>query len=95
MIMPFGKYRGVEIDDIPFSYLDWLWNNVNLGKQLRYEVAKALFSPNPTDCVDVISLVDIITVFRKMAFKWHPDRGGTNEAMQAVNEFYEELRNVG
>lgn len=31
---------------------------------------------------------DAKRVFRELAFKWHPDRGGTKEAMQAVNEFF-------
>ena len=31
-------------------------------------------------------------VYYRMARKWHPDAGGTHEAMQVVNEFYEELQ---
>lgn len=34
---------------------------------------------------------DAKRVFRELAFKWHPDRGGTKEAMQAVNEFFSML----
>lgn len=25
-LMPFGKYRGVRLEDVPASYLLWLWN---------------------------------------------------------------------
>jgi len=29
-IMPFGKYKGQKMLDVPASYLHWLWTN---GKQ--------------------------------------------------------------
>jgi hypothetical protein len=35
MLMPFGKYEGWRIDDIPFSYLVWLKNCVSLRELLR------------------------------------------------------------
>jgi len=25
--MPFGKYKGVKLEDVPASYLLWLWDN--------------------------------------------------------------------
>jgi hypothetical protein len=25
--MPFGKYKGTPMQDVPASYLFWLWNN--------------------------------------------------------------------
>ena len=25
-LMPFGKYRSVRLEDVPASYLLWLWN---------------------------------------------------------------------
>lgn len=30
-------------------------------------------------------------IYRDLALKYHPDRGGSKEAMQAVNEFYQAL----
>lgn len=26
--MPFGKYKGTRMQDVPASYLHWLWTNV-------------------------------------------------------------------
>jgi hypothetical protein len=26
-LMPFGKYRGAKMADVPASYLLWLWDN--------------------------------------------------------------------
>lgn len=36
--MPFGKHRGVPMQDVPASYLHWLWSN-GLKDDKRSEVA--------------------------------------------------------
>jgi len=38
MTMPFGKYQGEEIADIPIGYLRWLRDNVDLFGELADEV---------------------------------------------------------
>lgn len=30
--MPFGKYKGEPLSDVPASYLSWLWNQDGFGK---------------------------------------------------------------
>jgi hypothetical protein len=37
--MPFGKYKGVEIADLPNNYLKWL-KTLNLKGKLKEEVYK-------------------------------------------------------
>jgi uncharacterized protein (DUF3820 family) len=32
-LMPFGKYKGTPMQDVPASYLHWLWNNGMKDKQ--------------------------------------------------------------
>jgi len=27
--MPFGKFKGKPMQDVPVSYLHWLWHNIN------------------------------------------------------------------
>lgn len=27
-LMPFGKFKGQPMSDVPCSYLEWLWNNI-------------------------------------------------------------------
>jgi hypothetical protein len=35
---------------------------------------------------------DIRSVYRELAKAYHPDNGGTKEAMQAINEFYTRIK---
>ncbi len=38
MQMPFGKFKGFEIEDIPKSYLEWIGENLDLYGDLREAV---------------------------------------------------------
>jgi hypothetical protein len=38
MMMPFGKYRGMEVVDLPSDYLEWLLDNVDLQSRLKNAV---------------------------------------------------------
>ncbi len=88
MLMPFGKYRGERVQDLPENYLNWLWENIDLREPLRSEVLSCLFGDPPATVPEDA----LKATYRDLAKKWHPDMGGTTEAMQAVNEFYERLR---
>jgi len=92
MIMPFGKYEGIYTNEIPRSYLRWLWGNVQLREPLKSEVRRLLYGDEDEDRYARATYMPtepskVQHVYRTLAFKWHPDRGGTKEAMQAVNEF--------
>jgi len=103
MKMPFGKYKGEEVDSIPEEYLQWLWEEVDLRGQLKRSVrhvlrAYTIHRDEPADepcdkCLEVVNVGPdkIKRVYREMAMRWHPDRGGTVQAMQAINEFHERL----
>lgn len=105
MQMPFGKHRGEEIDDIPEDYLFWCLRNLeNLTPWLRENMEVSLEHrrsrkmPEPpqqtcrTDRGAVLSLVNM--VHKEMTFRFHPDRGGSNEAMKAVQAYVERLRSL-
>jgi len=88
--MPFGKYRGFPIEDIPESYLKWLWSNVQLEEPLRSAIAAAL--KHVGKLPDVIRPEIVRDIYRRLSKKWHPDVGGSVEAMQAINDFYDALK---
>jgi hypothetical protein len=100
MKMPFGKYKNSHVDELPDGYLSWLWENVELREPLFDAVRRELIQRDREASCRVHSApakVDtgrIKQIYRTLAVKWHPDRGGTKEAMQAVNEFYEELKQI-
>ena len=37
---------------------------------------------------------DVRMLFRNLALKYHPDRGGSPEAMRALNEFHEQIQEL-
>ena len=43
--MPFGKYRGKPMEDVPASYLHWLWNdglNENSGDGVHQYIVESM-----------------------------------------------------
>jgi uncharacterized protein (DUF3820 family) len=92
MEMPFGKHKGTKLEDIPKHYLLWVLDHcVFKSPTLKGEIEKILglevaptHGPRP-------SVEDLKPVYRRMASKYHPDRGGSTEAMVAVNEFWDEI----
>ena len=87
--MPFGKHKGTCIDQLPASYIEWILENTDVDGWLRQQLEKSyeiqLYGgTNNGDPSHVIK-----SAFQDCAKKWHPDKGGTHEAMVAVNEFHE------
>jgi hypothetical protein len=46
VVMPFGKYKGRLVSEIPESYLEWFAENVKAKPDLAAAVAKALGRPS-------------------------------------------------
>lgn len=42
VIMPFGKYKGEQLLDIPVSYLEWIYDNLELNGDLKKSVSDAI-----------------------------------------------------
>ena len=42
MIMPFGKYQGFDLEEIPREYLEWIAENLDLYGELREAVFDVL-----------------------------------------------------
>jgi hypothetical protein len=55
-LMPWGKYKGVPLKDVPANYLLWLWENgvySEKGKPLHNYISAA-FSALESECPDLI-----------------------------------------
>lgn len=47
MLMPFGKYRGLPLSEVPPDYLAWLYWSSDIDGALRWEVEEALLAHFP------------------------------------------------
>jgi hypothetical protein len=99
--MPFGKYSGHPIEDLPSDYLHWCLINLSkMGPELRGEMKRVLAAGNLTmstaDVDPVIRKFDerLKTWYRHASLKHHPDLGGSNEAQIIVNECFEFLAQI-
>jgi hypothetical protein len=102
MKMPFGKYEGYDVREIPRNYLDWCLNNIgDLSPRLREAMEDALAgrsrSARQRSPIKVIEKVRdqfrtaVKTWYRHASRKHHPDHGGSNERMAVINEARDEL----
>jgi hypothetical protein len=97
--MPFGRFKGVLLADLPDDYLDWL-RGLALREPLRTAVAqewrarqqpKGVMKALPPPVVSAAQA--IVTVgYRKLALARHPDKGGETEMMASLNLAMEALR---
>lgn len=93
MTIMFGKFKGVDTSEVPFSYLVYLfeadWIKEDLFESVKQEMADRL---NISASADIES-GKLKWAYKTMANKFHPDKkGGSHEAMIAINEFYEILK---
>src|SRR5215831_15186227 len=93
MKMPFGRYLGVEVADLPDDYLRWLHEAIDLREPLcsaveaEYEfrfTARIAHKPLPDDVRQMASEL-VSAGYRKLSQQHHPDKGGSTKSMQSVN----------
>lgn len=102
MKMPFGKHRGIEIEQIEASYLWWLLERGGLDYTLRNQILSVLrqrLGHHDMDSINEpyrpVDSHDVITKWRRrMSMEFHPDRGGNHQAMLIVNKGIEILKDL-
>lgn len=108
MRMPFGRYKGWALSQVPVSYLSWLDSLGDLREPLRTAVDRELRMRHQEEHArrcgsgpigQVLSPETAIAAerivregYRIAALESHPDRGGDTASMQAINEAAEVLR---
>lgn len=100
--MPFGRHKGLPLEELPDAYLHWL-TTIRLRSPLQeaveaerrrrqgaggYSARTAALTP-PARVVELVELG-----WRAAAKHYHPDVGGTNEAMREILTARDWLREV-
>jgi hypothetical protein len=93
--MPFGKYQGKPLHEIPDSYVDWLLSLDDLREPLLSELnleATRRWDPKASKqgrrivCPSLEAAADIVKAGkRSLSQKHHPDRGGDPVTMTLIN----------
>jgi hypothetical protein len=100
VILKFGKYQGRPLDEAPLGYLTWCLENSVFRSASEHEavmrhVDERLERFRSYDGRRPANLDTIIwRWYRQLALKYHPDRGGSHEAMIAVTEAKELLEEM-
>ena len=92
--MPFGKHKGTPIDEMPLQYIEWLLTKDNVDGWLLRELEESRdlqLNLRWSELHGNNSVQRIRKVYLECSKKWHPDKGGSTDAMQAINDFHEEL----
>src|ERR1700741_2977933 len=93
--MPFGKFKGIPLCDLPDDYLEWLSQLDNLRQPLLSAVLDEIKNRELQegdvalwlDESDIPIAREIIDRGRRAAASvHHPDRGGSTRTMQKFNQ---------
>jgi hypothetical protein len=96
--MPWGKYKGKWLREIPGSNLFWLLESceglsATLRSDIEQELSNRLPRPMPRAAITRVDKQDFVLAWcKRAALACHPDRGGSTSAMKLVNELREAFR---
>jgi hypothetical protein len=97
--MPFGRFRGLPVEDLPDTYLQWLCT-LDLRPPLLYAVQgeaarRGIIPVAPLAGASLRRLAEALigAGLRSLARTLHPDvPGGSHEGMSAANHVADHLR---
>jgi len=90
---PWGKYKGHKISSIESTYIVYALESFDLPIELHEALINELqkrFSIG-VDEYNEITPIRVGTIYRELSKQFHPDAGGSDSAMQAINRFREML----
>jgi hypothetical protein len=95
--MPFGKFKGCYLEEIPDDYLDWLRFEIDLREPLRSAVCREYLTRengfSVTETSGTLDADKVKKIYRNLARQYHPDIiGGTGDVMTGINLFYEAIK---
>lgn len=97
MILNFGKFRGWHVDEVPLSYLAWLFESLTGKPELR-EAARVEIQRRVSGYeldTEPLSMERVKRIYRTLAMEFHPDRnGGNGDVMKGINLFYAEIKQI-
>ena len=90
MKIPFGKFKGCALEDLPDDYLTWLLSielREALHSAVESERERRIFSQECTGIVNVKFIDEVVTAgVRALARRYHPDTAnGSHQAMISIN----------
>jgi hypothetical protein len=107
---PFGKHKHQPLGTVPTDYLRWALRECDLETWLAHAITEELRRrrqywqeqaegpppPRPQQQAGPPAKMDEIIRqwYRDLVMRWHPDRGGSKEAMQAINDAHDRLRQL-
>jgi hypothetical protein len=104
MYFTFGRHRGVHVSEVPTEYLNWCLRECEcLTAWQRWAIEEELarrrhqqHQQSHRQTAHAVTIADVEakvkTWFRRMCLRYHPDRGGSDVAMAALNDANDELR---
>src|SRR6202045_1778297 len=99
----FGKHKGCLLRDVPTSYLEWILREGTFDEDLLTDVDDELWNRteaqyggnanNSHEARPPAKWDEVLAKWhREMVLRFHPDRGGSHEAMKAINVAADRLR---
>src|SRR5262249_46938814 len=107
--MPWGNHRGRFLADVPTDYLGWLTRNCHderwswlvaaARRQLDRRARAAEYARESHQASEQGEAMadlaeELAEWWRGLVLDYHPDRGGTVEAMAALNEARDRLQRI-